>query len=366
VNPRREVRLGWSERTDSAWRRLLPRRELQGREEWTNRKEEARQRLAEIFPVRQPYLDLERILWPHATMAFLPNESTPVVTLDSRGYRLSRLGDAKVASDEAPDGVNFVLGGSFAFGFGAADDWGTLPSALWRRSGQPHVNLGIMGYDSTQELISALPFVDRESRFIVCSGLNEFWLARNNPIDPLFGASFLDSSLRKLQRVSVNELTELVEAAQRGRPPRLNRTPRTKQQEPPPPDHAETIVATAARRQLRHLRNLRRLVPDDAEVVFALQPIAQHTDKELTDAEAAAFEAIDVVDEETHMWMFKKLFVTAWPEYVRALSEGCANLAVPFIDLSDATYTGWCYVDRVHMTERGHDIAAAFLLEAMT
>ena len=46
---------------------------------------------------------------------------------------------------------------------------------------------------------------------------------------------------------------------------------------------------------------------------------------------------IDVVDEETHMWMFKKLFITAWPDYARELAEGCAKLGVPFVNLSEAS-----------------------------
>jgi hypothetical protein len=230
-------------------------------------RKEAERRLGEVAPIRQGYLDLERVLWPHVTIACRPNVATPVVTLDSRGYRLSRNGEATVASDDAPDDASFVLGGSYAFGFGATDDQGTLPSALWRRSGQPYVNLGMLGADSTQELISALPFADRTSTFILCSGLNDFWLARSDPLDPLFGASFLDYYVRKLQRVSMDELTELVKAALNERAPRLDRLPRAKPERALAADDAETIVATAARRQLRDLRALRRLVPDDAEVV---------------------------------------------------------------------------------------------------
>ena len=42
-------------------------------------------------------------------------------------------------------------------------------------------------------------------------------------------------------------------------------------------------------------------------------------------------------------------------------ARGCADAGIPFVDLSRAPYEGWCFVDRVHMTDRGHDTAAAML-----
>ena len=47
------------------------------------------------------------------------------------------------------------------------------------------------------------------------------------------------------------------------------------------------------------------------------------------------------------------------------LERGCAELGVPFVDLSQATYTGWCFVDRIHMTDRGYEAAAAAIEELL-
>jgi len=354
---------------------------------------EARRRRKAVAPITRDYGDLtdELVLWPFVTITSRPGLATPVVSTDSRCYRLSRNGKATVASDAAPDDAGFVLGGSYVFGVGAADDSGTLPSALWRATGKPYVNLGLRKASSTQELVSALPFADRSTTFVVCSGLNNFAIARAAPLDPLFGPTYLDQPLRRLLAMPVEELARLVKTVEtggrmaaitdsdlrreltrrlRGRlpgrkpsPPSGSARPGGKQKAEPAP---EAIVDTAATIQLRDLRALRRLVPDDAEVVFALQPVAQRTGKELTDEEQSLFEALDVMQARTTRWrVLRELFETHWGTYADRLEQGCAELDVPFVDLSDAGYTGWCFVDRIHMTERGYELAAAFLGEAM-
>jgi hypothetical protein len=354
---------------------------------------DARRRRKSVAPITRDYSDLsdELVLWPFVTITSRPGLSTPVVSTDSRGYRLSRLDDSAVASDDAPEDAGFVLGGSYVFGVGAAADSGTLPSALWRSTGKPYVNLGLRKATSTQELVAALPFTDRSTTFVVCSGLNNFAVARAAPLDPLFGPTYLDHPLRRLLATPVDELVRLVKTAESGgrlaaigdadlrreltrrlrrRMSRSNppapgeRRARSKKKPEPDPDE---VVDTAATLQLRDLRALRRLVPDDAEVVFALQPVAAHTGKELTGEERELFESLDVMQARTTRWpVVKRLLETHWPSYAERLEQGCGELGVPFVDLSRAEYSGWCFVDRIHMTERGYELAASFLQEALT
>jgi hypothetical protein len=116
---------------------------------------------------------------------------------------------------------------------------------------------------------------------------------------------------------------------------------------------------------LRDLRLLRRLVPVEARVVFALQPLALYTDKEASPEEREIFEALDVL--QPRRWpALKRMLQTFWGDYAAALQEGCAASGIPFVDLSRAEYDGWCFVDRVHMTDRGHDLAAAMLERTVT
>lgn len=354
---------------------------------------DARRRRKTVAPITRDYGDLSDglVLWPFVTITSRPGLSTPVVSTDSRGHRLSRHGDAAVASDDAPDDAGFVLGGSYVFGVGAADDSGTLPSALWGLTGKPFVNLGLRKATSTQELVATLPFAERSTTFVVCSGLNNFAVARASPLDPLYGPTYLDRPVRRLLAVPVEELIRLVKTAETGgrlaaisdgdlrrelarrlrrrlpgsKPPASgDRRARSKKKPEPEPDQ---VVETAATIQLRDLRALRRLVPDDAEVMFALQPVAPHTAKELTDEERALFDSLDVMQARTTRWpIVKELLETHWGTYAKRLEQGCGELGVPFVDLSRAAYSGWCFVDRIHMTERGYELAASFLQESLT
>jgi hypothetical protein len=127
-----------------------------------------------------------------------------------------------------------------------------------------------------------------------------------------------------------------------------------------PDEGLDEIVAKAAARQLRDLRLVRRLVPDEARVVFGLQPIAWSTNKEWSPEEVALFEALDFL--QPQRWQrLKRLLETRWASYAAILEQGCVEIGVPFIDLSRGDYSGWCFVDRVHMTDRGYETAAAML-----
>ena len=326
--------------------------------------------MAQLAPILGTYYqEIEFILTPFLTIAPRPNLSTSVATLDSRGYRLSRVGDETVASDAAPDDATFLLGASYAFGVGAEDDSGTLASALWRRSGRPCVNLGLPRGSSTHDLISALPFSDRATSFYVASGGNNVFAALNRAptADPLMGPTHLDHFLRKLREPTIEELIHVVWAAARGRAARWKQSPRTpRRRAADEPDDSGSVLAEAFAVQLRDLRALRRMVPDDAEVVFAMNPFALKSGKQLTEEEQAILDALEVIHGGTGRSAAWALAKSHWEGLVAATAEACAEIDVRFVDLTDAPYTGWCFLDEVHMTSRGYDIAAEFLLDSLS
>jgi hypothetical protein len=344
-------------------------------------RQEAARRRKTIAPQLEAYSKLRAVLWPLVTVASRPDFANGVVTTDSRGHRMTRVGAEIARSDAAPEDAAFLLGGSYSFGVGASDDSGTLAAALWRRTGSPYVNLAIRTGSSTQELIAALPFADRTATFVVCSGINNLASAGRGPgLDPLFGPQFVDVYLRELAARPVRELARLsgnplatfddiallVELGHR-LTARLRRRLAWIRKQPAAPaprrrkpgrGSPNEVTASAADRQLRDLRALRRLVPDEATVVFALQPFAAKVEKQWSSEEDEIFAALDVV--QGRQWrMMKRLLLTHWDAYAAMLERGCAELGVPFVDLSQATYTGWCFVDRIHMTDRGYDAAAA-------
>ena len=362
---------------------------------------QARRRRRDLVPQLHVYGQIDRVLWPLVTATAAPGFSSSVVSTDSRGHRITRLGERTAASDAAPDAAGFLLGGSFAFGVGASDDSNTVAAALWRRTGVPYVNLGIRAATSAQELVSALPFVERTTTFVVCSGLNNFATAPGAPgLDPLFGPMHHQMQLGVLATTPIERLARLVSEPlrqvgdrrlreelkrRRRRGSRLapvhrlekrvrgrfskpeTKTGRKAGKAPAAPEPAQDVAATiaaAAARQVRDLRHLRRLVPDEAVVVFALQPVVLHTGKQLSPEEQELFDILDLL--QPGRWpKLKQLLEAHWPAYASAIEEGCRGLGVPFVDLSRGDYEGWCFVDRVHMTDHGHDNAAAILVEVI-
>jgi hypothetical protein len=358
---------------------------------------EAKSRRAELVPQLKAYGRIDRVFWPILTATAEADFTSPVVTTDHRGHRITRLGTESTRSDAAPDGAAFLLGGSYAFGVGASEDSGTLAAALWRRTGVPWVNLGIRAATSAQELVAALPFVDRRTTFVVCSGLNNFATARGAPgLDPLFGPMHHQAHLGMLASVSITRLARLVndplalfgdrrlrkelkrrrDARIRGRLRPVNQAvkrvrgrfaqaaPALPKASPPTQEDAEGMVAAAAARQLRDLRLLRRIVADGARVVFALQPLSPHTGKRLSPEEEELFALLEML--QPNAWpRLKRQLETEWGPYAAMLEQGCADAGVPFVDLSRADYHGWCFVDRVHMTDHGHDLAASVLEEVV-
>jgi len=368
---------------------------------------EASRRRSELVPQLAEYRDLGTVFWPLVTSASRPNATGTVVNTDSRGHRVTRVDGETARSDAAGDGAAFLLGSSFSFGVGASDDSQTIAAELWRRTGVPYVNLAVRAGTSTQELIAALPFADRRTTFVVCSGLNnlaaaglDYFLAeRGRRVDPLFGPMYdeghihtltgfaiprlarladdpvgalgdgaLRSELRKRRRARLRRRLRPVRRLAkriRGRFARRLAPARARLPADMPEEQFDEVVAEAATRQLRDLRHLRRLVPGEARVVFGLQPTAWATTKEWSPEEVELFDVLDQI--QPLRWKrLKHLLDTRWTSYAAMLEQGCSEGGVPFVDLSRGEYSGWCFVDRIHMTDRGYETAAAVLEEVLT
>jgi hypothetical protein len=355
---------------------------------------EAKARRAVLVPQIRAYGSLDRVLWPIVTATAKPDFKSPVVNTDSRGHRVTRVGTATARSDSAPDGAAFLLGGSYAFGVGASDDANTLAASLWRRTGSPFVNLAIRAANSAQELVAVLPFAEQETTFVVCSGLNNLATARGAVgLDPLFGPMHHEAQFKTVSSVSIATLSRLVNKplalvenddlrrelerrqgiSVRARIQKRIRTrlsgsaevPQEVRRRPDEPKmEADEILADAAARQLRDLRLLRNLVPGGARVLFALQPVAPYTGKELTPEEDELFGLLDML-QPTRWLQVKRLLEAHWRSYASSLRQGCADAGIPFVDLGRGDYTGWCFIDRVHGTDRGYDIAGELIANVL-
>jgi lysophospholipase L1-like esterase len=54
-----------------------------------------------------------------------------------------------------------------------------------------------------------------------------------------------------------------------------------------------------------------------------------------------------------------------WAGYVERLRAAAEAVGADFVDLNTTPLEGWCFVDRVHMNDRGHRLVAEPILELL-
>ena len=333
-----------------------------------------------ISPHMKAYDVLQPTLRPYVTIGTPPNIRSSVVSTDENGFRVSYNGEAAVDSttwhSERRRGL--LVGSSVAFGVGATSDRHTLASLLAGPTGSSFLNLGVRGANSTQELISAIPFVRDAQIVVVVSGANNAVaslqsIGRNE----LFGPFFWEGAVDHLSRWSVNALVELtyggdrtwaVKAARRmklvrGADGSVARLAASEAASRKIAYGREALVA-AAERHSRDLAILAAATRPATRVVFAAQPFADACARAATTEERQLFELADQAT--GPRWQrVRGVLATAWDDYVERLREACASVDVPFVNLGGVAFDGWCFADRIHLTDRGHELAAQAILKLL-
>lgn len=340
------------------------------------------------------FSDSGEIRWLPYVMYFHPaSHRSAVVNTDSFGFRVSTWHGSPVdVADHCPEGpVDLLVGSSTVFGIGASSDDHTLASRCnfhaLGRSG-PWCNMGGRSHNSMQELLlhvlvrHRLPEV---RRIVLYSGFNDLGLARLPAALRYEGGGFFMASTFA-ERLAEPRPTE-------GRHRRLGHR-RAMRHAPVPggaaagdragypaatgpaagePDGQALLgldeqVAHAADLVLRHLAVWRALAEDSgAELTYVLQPLATWVRPTGTAEEQALFAHLD------RLGRFGDLYGDiADPEvgrrYAALLGAGCARLGVPFVDMAPLLAAAlapddWMFVDRIHYTDFGYDLAARVLAE---
>ncbi|MEA2474934.1 MAG: hypothetical protein QOE06_2849 [Thermoleophilaceae bacterium] len=316
-----------------------------------------------LDPVFHPYLGFSS---PH-------NFRSPSVCTDSLGFRQSEF-ESKVVSTEshgAGDGFGVALGGSFAFGVGATHDRHSFASRLGAESGRPYLNRAVRAGNSMQELLAALPVLDRADEVVICTGVNNLaltlWSSRT--YDGL-GPLFYDEPIAALAGRRLDELAGALGgsaglrstfrgglAAARGRdrpsgPPRPRLDP-------------EAIVSAAAGRHLRDVALVAAAARVATRVIFVVQSFGDPRIRELHHDERALIQPLD--GSSGDWWTSTLEFVGEhWAAYTETLRSGCDEIDVRFGALDATEFEGWAYVDRVHMTDHGQQQAARRIVEMMS
>jgi hypothetical protein len=316
-------------------------------------------------PQMRVYDKMEPRVHPYVALSAPRDVRTDAVTTDPEGFRRTpwRCGWTDTATS-APELAGIVLGGSFTFGVGATSDRHTIPAHLARLTGQQWLNLGIRSGNSSQELAAALPLADSARRIIVCSGVNNLVAAlQTTQRSGYFAPLFFESACAAVGKVAIHDLVESLErrgpaaslralTGPRGRAPALSPRPE------------ELTLAQrrdlALSRQVRDLRALGRLAGTE-RVTFCAQPFADELTRSHP-AEQALFRAHD--RRQGTRWQQVRTFALAcWPDYVARLNGACSEAGIAFLDLPADGFTGWSFVDRVHLTDDGYEQAARLIWE---
>jgi hypothetical protein len=316
---------------------------------------------------------------PYVTTASARRFKSETVNTDDLGFRLSAAPGGVVDTDswfrQRRRGI--VLGGSFVFGVGATCDERTVVSGLNMRSEHCFVNLGIRAGNSTQELIAAIPFLEQAECAVIASGMNTLVAGLQSAGEnELFGPLFDEEAMARIGDVGIQDLTKLLEDRTsetavrlllrvlrqrlKGRvTPNGGRAPASSRFGARPVDFPRA-AERALERHRRDLRIVARALPRGARCVFAAQPFAESSGKALTVEENRLFEAADGL-QDARWARLREFLRNEYPSYVNRLGKMCRHENVTFIDLNDAPLTGWSYVDRIHLTDRGYEQIAVRL-----
>ncbi|MGW6128962.1 SGNH/GDSL hydrolase family protein [Cellulomonas sp. NPDC055163] len=304
---------------------------------------------------------------PHLLFFHPASHTSDVVSTDSVGFRYATSGERRYSAADhgSAESVRLLVGSSTVFGIGASSDAWTLPSRLNAHDdrGQPWLNFGGRSFNSTQELLlltlyrHLLPKVDE---IVLFSGFNNLSLARMPEIQREDHGTFFQYH-RVMSMFAQQERPSSVRD-------RLRRKPAPAAPPAPPAPSIDEQIAYSADLTLRHLDAWKALADAwDAKVTYVLQPLSAWVRDRGSREEELIF------DELEEMGGFAAMYgdilgrdVNA--RYADALEKGAQDIGVDFLNFSPlmaraADPDEWLFIDRIHLTDGGHDLAARTILD---
>lgn len=323
----------------------------------------------ELTPQMRDYDQLGEHWVPYVLRLQSPHVSLPSVSTDAHGFRPAVGRDGRVvdyqdfiADTHSRKGV--LLGSSAAFGVGATSDGDTIPSYLNRISDVRWQNLGGRALNSTQELILLMLHLPEElEQLVVFSGVNNLalaFLARST--SPTYGTYFHQTEFEQCVAFKMGE-----EAGVRGATRRLMTELRAMlrfgQEKREARQSARDSYQDVLRCYERDLRVLGLIAAGAGiRLTFVLQPVAVWIDKSLSIEEARLFDILDDLGKESRGLVD---YLRRYGDRITAdLAEVCGRFQVPFLDMNafaEFAAHDWLFVDRVHLTDTGHALAARIL-----
>ena len=302
---------------------------------------------------------LDLYLHPYLGYSLAPGYRSPALNTDGEGFRLSDSPFGTVGSaDWVSGGGGLMLGNSVAVGIGTSSDRATVASHLAFLTHSRWLNLGIIGANSLQELIAAVPFLDAASTVVVLSGLGNYLaMLRTRIGGSAFGPIVYEGTWAKLADIPLFELAGLVA----GEMP-SDGNGRSRRPVPPEPDltDAAARVEEAARMQLRDLRFLARTACPGTRILFCLQPMATPRTRAITAEEQEHYDFQAPI-----FGLLHDVIENCFDLYARRLAEGCSDLGVPFLKMSANQFRGYSFATNFILTDEGNRQAAQMIHRAL-
>jgi len=323
----------------------------------------------QMLAYEEKFDDRGHIRWlPYLMYFHATDHRSTVVNTDRLGFRISH-GATQTASvgGRLPDGpVRLLAGSSTVFGIGATNDAATLSSRLWscHAPALPWLNFGGRSYNSAQELLLFVLYrhlLPRISEIVLFSGFNNLGLSRlpahqRGDHGAFFNCGDFFAQMQQLRPKN---------GPLRGIFRRGGQQPVEPPVEATVPELTEQITL-ATELTIRHLETWQVFAAAiGARLTFVLQPLATWVRDRPAPQERRLFEELDSIAS------FGQVYGDiasgeAGRQYAKALRLRCQPIGVRFFDFAPALAeavgpTDWLFVDRIHFTDEGHDLAARVL-----
>ncbi|PHM24561.1 G-D-S-L family lipolytic protein [Xenorhabdus budapestensis] len=322
------------------------------------------------------------VRWLPYTMFFhQTNFKSKTINTDSLGFRYTKYKDGYISMDSIPSDVpiNIIIGGSTTLGTGATADEYTIASGLSKLTGEPWINFGGRGYNSTQEVILFLMHQQRFNQInhvVVFSGMNtltlegipdelatehgryyysyEYQYYMNKYNDDLKRransyASELDNRKLNPMKKLYNKIMNVSDGFN---PADVIITDEST-------DTSQRLIRTATviEQTMSQWKSL--LAPYNSKLSFFLQPMSYWSKTQLTAIEEEIFCAIDQCP--NNFWrLFSRILAKEnHPILVNELRSRLARLNINFFDMNiimgeSPLINESIYVDRVHFNDEGY------------
>jgi len=267
-----------------------------------------------------------------------------------------------IAAEAYSNSIGVILGSSAVFGVGSSQDQFTISSYLSNQTKVDWLNFGGRAYNSTQELFRLILHLPKKmDQLVVFSGVNNITLSfLSSYSSPVYNSFFYQSSFQQ----SMEHSSEFIGVRRAwGRLLKELRNRFFKSSESIPNELSRQTykdVLICFERDLRALK----VIADGigANVYFVMQPLATWIEKRLSEEEVTIFNLLDSMSSD---WIvLAKQIADIKERYFEDVENICIALNINYYNMNLAPEFNtkeWLFVDRVHLTDRGYELAARLI-----